>query len=421
MERIIFSSTGTEYIDGDDSLEHYGTKRHSGRYPWGSGDDPYQHEDKNAEFYVEYKELKDKGMTQGQIAKYFDDTYYGGEGKFKTTQLRAKISIGHDAYNAAQRSRLLYLTEERQMSVNAAAKSMGIAETTARSLLKPEKEQKISSTRNLANRLAADVEQVKYLDVGPAINLQYGVSSTQLKTAVAVLKEEGYQIHYISVPQATNPLLKTSMQVLTKDDVSWKEVNQNRDQIKMNPQYQPEITEDGVWTAKKIPDPKSVSSDRIKIRYAEDGGLEKDGVIEIKPGVADLDLGENNYAQVRIKVDDSHYLKGMAIYSDPKNFPEGTDIIFNTNKTKDTPMMNAEDKDHQVLKTLKSDADLPFGSAIQRVNYNEDTGEQTAINIVNDDTDWEKWSKNLASQFLSKQENSLVKQQLNITYTNRLN
>ena len=24
-------------------LEHYGTKRHSGRYPWGSGDNPYQH------------------------------------------------------------------------------------------------------------------------------------------------------------------------------------------------------------------------------------------------------------------------------------------------------------------------------------------------------------------------------------------
>ena len=24
-------------------LEHYGTKRHSGRYPWGSGDTPYQH------------------------------------------------------------------------------------------------------------------------------------------------------------------------------------------------------------------------------------------------------------------------------------------------------------------------------------------------------------------------------------------
>lgn len=26
----------------DSILEHYGTKRHSGRYPWGSGENPYQ-------------------------------------------------------------------------------------------------------------------------------------------------------------------------------------------------------------------------------------------------------------------------------------------------------------------------------------------------------------------------------------------
>lgn len=31
------------YEDSIDILMHYGTKRHSGRYPWGSGKDPYQH------------------------------------------------------------------------------------------------------------------------------------------------------------------------------------------------------------------------------------------------------------------------------------------------------------------------------------------------------------------------------------------
>ena len=30
-------------IYNGESLEHYGTPRHSGRYPWGSGKDPYQH------------------------------------------------------------------------------------------------------------------------------------------------------------------------------------------------------------------------------------------------------------------------------------------------------------------------------------------------------------------------------------------
>lgn len=414
-DRIIFSSIGEEI---GETLKHYGTKYHSGRYPYGSGEDPYQH-DPHASFYLEYKQLKDKGMTSGQIAKYFDETYYGGEGKFKTTQLRAKISIGHDAYNAAQRSRLLYLTEERQMSVNAAAKSMGINESTARSLLKDNKEIKINSTRNLANRLAADVEEVKYLDVGKAINLQYGVSKTQLDTAVALLEEEGYKKYYISVPQATNKDLKTSMQVLVKDNVTWKEVNEHRDEIKMNPSFQPDITEEGEWTAKKIPSPKSIDSNRIQIRYAEDGGIEKDGVIEIRPGVADLDLGENSYAQVRIVVDGDHYLKGMAIYSN--NIPEGKDIIFNTNKSAGTPMINPDgDKDKQVLKNLKDGESETNLLSVQRVNYDKD-GNQTAINLVNEDKDWEKWSRNLASQFLAKQEPSLIKQQLNITYNNKLN
>ena len=27
----------------DNILEHYGMPRRSGRYPWGSGEDPYQH------------------------------------------------------------------------------------------------------------------------------------------------------------------------------------------------------------------------------------------------------------------------------------------------------------------------------------------------------------------------------------------
>ena len=31
-----------DLLDDEDELEHYGTPRHSGRYPWGSGDNPYQ-------------------------------------------------------------------------------------------------------------------------------------------------------------------------------------------------------------------------------------------------------------------------------------------------------------------------------------------------------------------------------------------
>ena len=97
--------------------------------------------------------------------------------------------------------------------------------------------------------------------------------------------------------------------------------------------------------------PESMDSSRLKIRYAEDGGIEKDGVIEIRRGVEDLSLGESHYAQVRILVDGNRYLKGMAVYSD--DLPDGVDVVFNTNKKQGTPTGD-------VLKKITNDPENPF-------------------------------------------------------------
>src|SRR5574344_1405277 len=76
------------YGDGfssiSDYLMHFGTPRHSGRYPWGSGDSPYQH---TGDFYTHVNQLKEKGLSETQIAE--------GEG-LSTTQLRALYSIDKD-------------------------------------------------------------------------------------------------------------------------------------------------------------------------------------------------------------------------------------------------------------------------------------------------------------------------------------
>ena len=71
---------------------------------------------------------------------------------------------------------------------------------------------------------------------------------------------------------------------------------------------------------------KSVDSKRVKIIYAEDGGTDKDGVMELRRGVEDLDLGGSQYAQVRIGVDGTHFIKGMAIYRD--DMPDGVEHHF---------------------------------------------------------------------------------------------
>ena len=145
--------------------------------------------------------------------------------------------------------------------------------------------------------------------------------------------------------------------------------------------------------------------------YGDEGGLAKDGVIEIRRGVPDLDLGKSHYAQVRILVDGDHYLKGMAVYSD--DLPDGVDVRFNTNKPSGTPKM-------KVLKEAKADPDNPFGAAIkangQSMYIGADGKEHLSpINKLKEEGDWDTMSRNVSSQFLSKQPKKLIENQLKLT------
>lgn len=170
-------------------------------------------------------------------------------------------------------------------------------------------------------------------------------------------------------------------------------------------------TDDGGDTFTKLQRPSSLDSSRVAIRYGDEGGLDKDGVMEIRRGVPDLDLGKSHYAQVRILVDGDHYLKGMAVYSD--DLPDGVDVMFNTNKPSGTPKM-------KVLKEAKADPDNPFGAAIKangQSMYIGDDGKEhlSPINKLKEEGDWDTMSRNVSSQFLSKQPKKLIENQLNLT------
>lgn len=377
----------------DNYLFHYGTPRHSGRYPWGSGENPYQHE-KGFNGFV--NDLKRSGLTEKEIADGF--------GMKSTAELRAVMTREGEQFRAAQIAEAHRLID-KGYSQNAAAKRMGIPESTLRNYLKPASEQKANSTRIVADVLKNQVSDKIYLDIGAGVERQLGISKEKLKAGVELLKQEGYKVQYIKVEQATNPDKYTSVKVLVKDDVPYTDIVKNRDLIR-SPQGV--YFDDDGRTVRGIEKPRSISSDRISIRYAEDGGSKKDGVIEIRPGVEDISLGQNKYAQVRIAVDDTHYLKGMAMYN--TNLPKGVDVVFNTNKHSDISKMD-------VLKKISDDPDNPFGSTIRQYHYEGKDGKEylSAINIVNDDSDWGKWSKNLASQFLSKQSPMLAERQLNLS------
>lgn len=381
-----------------DDILHYGTPRHSGRYPWGSGKDPYQH---SGDFLSRVNELKKQGLSEKEIADAVGLT---------TTQLRVQKSLAKDEQRTLQVDRARSLREDG-LSTNKIAEKMGIAESSVRSLLNTESEARMNASRNLADFLKKQVDEKGMIDVGTGVERELGsdISREKLKQALYILEREGYPTYGGGVPQVTNPGKQTNIQVLCPPGTEHKDIY-NYGDIHSVRDY---ISYDGGETFKKsFVYPASMDSKRLQIRYAEDGGINKDGVIELRRGVKDLDLGNSHYAQVRIMVDGTHYLKGMAVYSD--NMPDGVDVIFNTNKTKNVSKMD-------VLKKIKSDPDNPFGSLIKEhggQSYYIDKDGKEKLSLINkraEEGDWGGWADKLPSQFLAKQNMDLIKKQLNLT------
>ncbi len=378
-------------------LKHYGTPRHSGRYPWGSGEDPYQ---RGTSWIGQVEQLRKQGLSDLEIAK--------GMG-MNSSQFRARITLARAEKRQADYAMAVRL-KEKGMSNVAIAERMGYPnESSIRSLLDPAKLERSEITANISNLLKERVDQYDYIDVGSGAEAYIGISRTKLKASLAALKEEGYEIHDIYIPQVTDPKNKnTTVQVLTKPGTTDKELYDNMDHIKTTIDV---YSEDGGRSLLGLEPIKQVSLNRIDVAYESS----KDGVIEVRRGVQDLALGDARYAQARIGVEGGNFLKGMVMYAD--DLPDGVDIRFNTNK-KDTG--NKTD----AMKPTKEDIDNPFGATVRQRHYVDSNGvkQLSAINIVgtegkiNEEGRWAEWTKSLSSQFLSKQDPSLAKKQLGLAY-----
>jgi hypothetical protein len=375
------------------SLKHYGTLHKSGRYPWGSGGDPEQ---RNKSFRENVKDLKKEGLSEADIAK--------GMG-MKTGELRAKITIDKSSERTALYDKARKLKDKGYSDTAIGRQLGGMNESSVRSLLDPVIKERAERIFTTAKILEDAVAKKKYVDVGRGIENNLGITATKLKSAVHLLVEKGYTTHFVTVPQSSNKTgRKTSLLVLAGKDVTWKEVEANKDKIEMPTDHN---IVDGGRSNLALKPIKNVDSKTIAIRYAEDGGGDKDGLIELRRGVDDLNLGQSRYAQVRIGVDDTHFLKGVAVYSD--NIPEGKNIVYNTSKTKDVPPKAAPGMKEEVFKSMKDDPDNPFGALIK------EGGQRGALNIIREEGGWSEWANRLSSQFLAKQKPDLIKQQLALT------
>lgn len=382
-------------VEETDYLKHYGILRKSGRYPWGSGGTQSA---RNRTFLDTVDNMRKDGLSNTEIARGFGITRKQLDAA-KTIALneqrQAKI-------NMAQRLR------DKGNGYSAIARRMKINESSVRALLADGVQARADILKATSNMLKDHVDKKGFLDVGSGVENQIGVSRTKLDTALAVLQEQGYVVHKVKLPQPTTDHL-TEFKVLAKPGTTQKDVFLNRKDIKQVTDF----TEDHGRSYLGIHPPLSVSARRVDIRYADQGGKEADGVIYVRPGVKDLNMGESRYAQVRIAIEGTHYLKGMAVYKD--DLPTGVDLQFNTNKH------NTGSK-YDAMKKLKDDPENPFGATIRQIIKKDANGKEhntSAMNIVNEDVDWEKWSKNLPSQMLSKQNLSLAKAQLDRTHEQR--
>lgn len=378
-----------------DELIHYGMPKRSGRYPWGSGKDPYQH---SGDFLSRVEQLSKTGMSEKEIAESMGLT---------TTQLRIQKSMAKEERRSLEVATAKGL-REKGYSLKEIANQMGYTnDSSVRSLLNEGSEQRMNQSKETANFLKKQVDDKGMIDVGVGVERELGISREKLNTALYMLELQGYEVYGGGVPQVNNPGKQTNIKVLCKPGTEHKEIY-NYDNVHSITNY---TSHDEGKTFDTFHYPASLDSKRLQVRYAEEGGIEMDGVIELRRGVKDLDLGGSHYSQVRILVDNTHYLKGMAVYAD--DLPPGVDVRFNTNKSKSKGKM-------ECLKKIKDDPDNPFGSLIKAggQSYYTDpkTGEKklSLINKRADEGDWGEWADKLPSQFLSKQNLSLVKQQLGI-------
>lgn len=382
-----------------DELRHYGMPRRSGRYPWGSGDDPYQ---RAISWRAHIKKLEDQGLSDVDIAKLEGIT---------TTQLRARKTLTGIEKRKTEQNIAMAL-KDKGYSTTEIGRKMGINESSVRGLLDPVLAERKAITETTANILKENVDKHRFIDVGMGIENTVGVSRTKLNNAVAMLEEQGYKVHTLNVDQVGMPGKFTVMKVLGSPDSEWKEIRNDYSLIK-NISSRTEDFGRTYTTDLGLKPIQHLDLDRVKVRYAEEGGGDRDGVIELRRGVEDLNLGNSKYAQVRVGVNGTHFLKGMAVYSD--NIPDGVDVVFNTNKHDTGNKLDA-------MKKLKSDPDNPFGATIKReINEFGDlvSAQRGALNIVNEEGDWEKWSKTISSQVLSKQSTPLAKTQLNLALAHK--
>ena len=402
----------SDMLSDENSLAHIGVGWFdnppgvgSSRYPYGSGKNPYQH---IHDLMGRIAQYESEGLTEGQIAELM---------KCTTKSLRAQKTLASKLIRSEQVAKAEKL-REKGYSLRGIAKEMGIPEPTVRSLLDQNRKARMDSAMEIANTLKQQVDEKGIIDVGKGNQHYLGISSEKMDVALEILKLYGYEIYEGSQSQITSKDRRTPIKALCVPGTPYADIY---DPEKVKPLDNIISYDDGETFVPGFAYPESMDSSRLIVRYPSEGGADKDGLVEIRRNVSDLDLKNDNYAQVRILVDGTHYIKGMAVYGKDEDFPDGVDVIFNTSKPDGTKLKGVG-KEESVLKKIKEDPENPFGALIKDQEhggqyYWTDENGVVRLGLINkraSEGDWDKWAKSLPAQFLAKQPLELIVSQLGI-------
>lgn len=381
------------------TIEHTGVKRRSGRYPWGSG----------GEKRLAMDRLAAQGFSEKEQALSLG---------ISTGELRNQKAIAKAEDKEAQRINVLR-QKTNGMSIAAISREFGIAASTVTELLKPAAAIKFQIIENIKNRLKSIIGDHRFVDVGEGSEIFMQVSETKLKNGVQALKNEGYKQYNLQQEQMGNPGRFTTVKVLGAPDTTWQELLVSKSKIAIPDHF----SNDKGLTFFEPGNVVDVSSKNVLVKYKNDGGGEKDGLIEMRAGVPELSLGGKSYAQVRISVDGTHFMKGMVVARD--DLPDGIDFIYNTSAE---PPADGNKLTAMKPQKVPGDAEYAasvFGSVVKPNEY-EVNGKikHGPLNIVGEyelavEGSWSQHKKTLSSQVLSKQSPRLAEEQLKRIHDNQ--
>lgn len=447
--------------------------RGSGRYPWGSGNRQHQHswdlKSRIDKMKAEGKEPKEIAKELGWTMEVYNKKTQQMEIQGNTSKYKAELEIANHEMAMDKHEELLWYRSHddprtgKPYTTSEIARQMGFPnESSLRSYEKSTKNTGDSPLFVAADKVKDAAKDTGFLDVGKGTNLYLDVTDDRMKTVLEVCKRDGYVVvNDVQVKQLNGADTYTTRKILispemiekypgmTPQQIAYKALKENK--VERFYDEEDKFLESRKDGTEKIYDPVRIDPKRIQVRYDEQGGTAKDGMIEIAadidkdgnvvPRNPDLCIGYKpngelaRYAQIRIAVDGGKelagpenptggkYIKGMAVYN--VDLPKGVDVLVNSNKSESKGLAKA-------LKNMEEAKDNPFGaSTIQQFYVDPKDGKKklSAVQIVGattmDDHDahvegrWGDWSKNLPAQFLSKQNLPLIKKQLKVDIMKR--